>query len=55
MLLRESSGRDPDPAFAAACRDVTEGNPFLLGELAGEVRAGGIEPSVGRGKARRER
>jgi DNA-binding CsgD family transcriptional regulator len=45
-LLRAVLGRDPHPDFASACREATNGNPFLLGELAEEVRAEGIEPSA---------
>jgi DNA-binding NarL/FixJ family response regulator len=44
VLLHAMLGREADPAFAAACREQTGGNPFLLGELAAEVRAQGIEP-----------
>jgi DNA-binding CsgD family transcriptional regulator len=33
-----------EPAFAAACHHATGGNPFLLEQLVGEVRAEGIEP-----------
>src|SRR5215217_4180769 len=35
-----------DPAFAAACHHATGGNPFLLEQLVGEVRAEGIEPTA---------
>ena len=31
-------------AFAAACREVTGGNPFLVAELGREIAARGIEP-----------
>jgi DNA-binding CsgD family transcriptional regulator len=34
----------PDAAFAAACREVTGGNPFLLGELLRELA--GVAPSA---------
>jgi DNA-binding CsgD family transcriptional regulator len=43
-LLRERTGREPEPTFAEACREVTGGNPFLLVELARELRERGIEP-----------
>jgi DNA-binding CsgD family transcriptional regulator len=42
--LRDALATDPDPAFAAACREATGGNPFLLGELVREVAGEGIEP-----------
>jgi DNA-binding CsgD family transcriptional regulator/exonuclease VII small subunit len=35
-----------DHAFAAACHHATGGNPFLLEQLVGEVRAEGIEPTA---------
>ena len=38
-------GREPDPAFAAACHGLSGGNPFLVGELAGEVRRTRIAPT----------
>jgi DNA-binding CsgD family transcriptional regulator len=37
-------GAAVDPDFAAACRVVTGGNPFLLRELLGELAAERIEP-----------
>jgi class 3 adenylate cyclase/DNA-binding CsgD family transcriptional regulator/tetratricopeptide (TPR) repeat protein len=43
-LLSEQLGRPADPDFAAACLEATGGNPFLLGELARELRRLGIEP-----------
>jgi DNA-binding CsgD family transcriptional regulator len=45
-LLRAVLARSPDPAFVAACHQATAGNPFLLGELAGEIRAEGMEPTA---------
>jgi DNA-binding CsgD family transcriptional regulator len=36
---------DADEAFADACWRMTEGNPFLLGELVGAVRAEAWEPT----------
>jgi class 3 adenylate cyclase/DNA-binding CsgD family transcriptional regulator len=45
-LLGERLGRPADPRFAAACLEATGGNPFLLGELAGELNRQGIEPSA---------
>lgn len=46
LLLQGILTGEPDPAFADACRHVTHGNPFLLTELAEEIRAEGIEPSA---------
>ena len=43
-LLRGALGTAPDRAFTAACQRVTGGNPFLLGELAGTLRADGVVP-----------
>lgn len=41
-LLRERSGHDDIASeLSAACREVTGGNPFLLGELATELLAAG--------------
>ncbi|ETK32811.1 LuxR C-terminal-related transcriptional regulator [Microbispora sp. ATCC PTA-5024] len=36
----------PDPAFCAACHISTGGNPLLLNELAGAVRAAGVAPTA---------
>ncbi|HZV72555.1 MAG TPA: AAA family ATPase [Conexibacter sp.] len=38
---------DADDAFCAACARVTNGNPFFLRELLGELGGAAIEPSVG--------
>lgn len=35
---------DADPTFVAACRTVTGGNPFLLGELLAELSDRRVEP-----------
>jgi DNA-binding CsgD family transcriptional regulator len=35
-----------DPAFCAACRRVTSGNPFLLIQLLDQVRREGLHPSA---------
>ena len=43
-VLRDALGDAPDLAFTAACQRATGGNPFLLGELAGSLRADGIVP-----------
>jgi DNA-binding CsgD family transcriptional regulator len=44
-LLATELDREVAPGFAAACRELTGGNPFLLSELAAEIAAEGIEPS----------
>ena len=36
----------PDDRFVRTCREVTGGNPFLLGELLDEAVARGIEPTA---------
>ncbi|HEX8977378.1 MAG TPA: AAA family ATPase [Solirubrobacteraceae bacterium] len=38
-------GRAPDAGFAAACRRATGGIPFLVNELAKELRSTGMPPS----------
>lgn len=43
-LIAARLGGAVDPEFAAACRVVTGGNPFLLRELIGELEATRIEP-----------
>lgn len=43
-LLTREFGVAPAGRFAAACHSVTGGNPFLLRELAGSLRADGIGP-----------
>lgn len=44
-LLAEELGRQPEQQFAAACHEVTGGNPFYLRELAITIMEQGIEPS----------
>jgi DNA-binding CsgD family transcriptional regulator len=44
-LLRTWFGRDPHPAFVAACIHATRGSPFLLAELVKELRAERVEPT----------
>ncbi|HEX8087196.1 MAG TPA: AAA family ATPase [Solirubrobacteraceae bacterium] len=44
-LLRSLLDRDVDRAFAATCHQVTNGNPFLLRQLADAVRADGVDPT----------
>ncbi|MDQ2631280.1 MAG: AAA family ATPase, partial [Actinomycetota bacterium] len=43
-LLARELDRDPAPPFAAACFEVSGGNPFLLSELARTLVQRGIEP-----------
>src|SRR5262245_22228586 len=43
-LVGTAVGSEADPAFAAACREVTGGNPFLVGELVREIAVERIEP-----------
>lgn len=45
-LLSEQLDRPADPEFAEACLEATGGNPFLLGELARELRRRGIDPKA---------
>ena len=45
VLAGETLGSAGDARFARACREVTGGNPFLLGELLGELAAQGVVPS----------
>ncbi|HEY2372651.1 MAG TPA: AAA family ATPase [Gaiellaceae bacterium] len=44
-LVRSSFGRDPHPAFVAACMHATRGSPFLVVELVEALRDEGLEPS----------
>lgn len=46
-LLGEQLGRPAEREFAQACLEATGGNPFLLGELARELRREGIDPKGG--------
>jgi DNA-binding CsgD family transcriptional regulator/tetratricopeptide (TPR) repeat protein len=43
-LASEGLGAAVEPSFAGACREVTGGNPFLLGELLAELAAERIDP-----------
>jgi DNA-binding CsgD family transcriptional regulator len=45
-LVAESGLRSADAGFIAACYRASGGNPFLLGELLGELRAGGVSGSA---------
>jgi DNA-binding CsgD family transcriptional regulator len=45
-LTAERLAREPDPAFARACREATGGNPLFLEELLRELEAQAIEPAA---------
>jgi len=43
-MLADRMARPPEPAFVEACRELTAGNPFLLGTLVNWLRERGVEP-----------
>ena len=45
-LVADRLGDDPHPAFVAACRDATLGNPFLIVELLAALVADGVAPTL---------
>jgi DNA-binding CsgD family transcriptional regulator len=45
-LLTHELGRQPEPSFAAACHEVSGGNPFLLRELVRTLGEQGVEPEA---------
>jgi DNA-binding CsgD family transcriptional regulator len=45
-LVADRLGGDPHPAFVAACRDATLGNPFLIVELLTALVADGVAPTL---------
>jgi len=45
-LIRLAFGTDVEPAFAAACYEVTGGVPFLVRELLRAIAEAGIEPAA---------
>jgi DNA-binding CsgD family transcriptional regulator len=45
-MIAEGLGAEPHDRFIAACREVTGGNPFLLGELLDEAGACGLAPTA---------
>lgn len=47
-LLEQELGDRPDPEFAAACFEVSGGNPFLVCELARTLMERRIEPTLAR-------
>jgi DNA-binding CsgD family transcriptional regulator len=44
-LLERRLGAAPDPAFAAACHELTRGTPFFVGELVTGLADQGIAPT----------
>ena len=46
QLVRDGLGREPAAAFAAACRRVTGGVPFLVRELVAALHDEGIAPTA---------
>jgi DNA-binding CsgD family transcriptional regulator len=52
-LIGEVLSRDADPSFAAACHEITGGNPFLVTELGRELAEQGIDPGPGSSDAAR--
>lgn len=53
-LLATQLGAAPEDAFAAACQEVSGGNPFLLRELARSVAAQSVAPTADQREAVRE-
>ena len=45
VLAEEAFSRPAESGFVTACREATGGNPFLLGELLGDLAAEGARPS----------
>jgi predicted ATPase len=52
QVISAAGMHDADPGFVAVCRDVSAGNPFLLHELLGALRAEGGARARGRCPAR---
>ena len=46
-LLRDRLGAEPHPAFTRTALSVTQGNPFLLRQLAEAVQHDGLAPTAG--------
>jgi DNA-binding CsgD family transcriptional regulator len=44
QMARVTLGQEPARAFTRACRTATDGNPFLLTELLGQLARDGVEP-----------
>ena len=53
-FVRDAFDRRAPDALCSACHEVTGGNPFLLHELAGDLRADGIEPTAAAAAAVRQ-
>ena len=45
VLVAARLSDDPDDRFVRACFEVTDGNPFLVGELLDEAAARGLDPT----------
>ncbi|MGZ4298795.1 MAG: ATP-binding protein, partial [Solirubrobacteraceae bacterium] len=45
-LITSRLGAEPHDRFVAACREVTGGNPFLVGELLDEAASCGLTPTT---------
>jgi DNA-binding CsgD family transcriptional regulator len=54
-LLASALEAPPEPAFTAACGELTGGNPFLLTELIRTLRAEAVEPTAAGERALRDR
>lgn len=50
-LIKATLGGRADDSFAAVCREITGGNPFLVTELARELAERGIEPRAERSES----
>jgi len=46
QLIHDGLRVEPDPAFVAACAELTGGNPFVLRELIRDVAADGVAPDT---------
>lgn len=53
-LVRRRLGSEADEAFCAACHEVSTGNPLLLGQLLGALRADGTRPVAAEAAAVRD-
>lgn len=45
-MVADRLDADPDPQFASAIAEITEGNPLLIGELLKELVAEGVPPTA---------
>src|SRR3954453_22713885 len=46
LLVAARLSGEPEERFVRACFEVTDGNPFLVGELLGEVAVRGLDPTA---------